>query len=196
MQETPQIAEKWRRFKQTGCQKARCELIEHYLPLVRSAARARKVCVPLYVRFDDLESAAHLGLVQAVDKYDLGRGWSFMTYADRRMRGAMLDWQRAIDPVPRDQGQQYMRSRQMPKFGGLDVKAFDLPDRCDVVRIVHNRTAAESALKYTTKLKGAALWALANGGPGGAKRQCLEQRRKFGKIEIRAACSADDYIWD
>jgi RNA polymerase sigma factor for flagellar operon FliA len=53
------------------------------------------------VEVDDLVSAGTLGLVQALESFDLSRGLAFSTYAMRRIRGAILDELRSRDWVPR-----------------------------------------------------------------------------------------------
>jgi RNA polymerase sigma factor FliA len=51
---------------------------------------------------DELVSAGSLGLMQAAETFDAGRGLSFSTFAVPRIRGAMLDELRRIDPMPRN----------------------------------------------------------------------------------------------
>ncbi|MDP2920958.1 MAG: FliA/WhiG family RNA polymerase sigma factor [Candidatus Omnitrophota bacterium] len=53
------------------------------------------------VEMDDLISAGIIGLIDALDKFDPGRGVKFNTYAEWRIRGAMLDSLRGLDWVPR-----------------------------------------------------------------------------------------------
>lgn len=50
---------------------------------------------------DDLIGAGLLGLLDAVDRYDPSRGVMFKTYAELRVRGAMLDSLRDLDWAPR-----------------------------------------------------------------------------------------------
>jgi RNA polymerase sigma factor for flagellar operon FliA len=53
------------------------------------------------VALEDLVSAGTIGLIQAVDRYDAARGTQLGTLADRRIRGAILDHLRSLDPLPR-----------------------------------------------------------------------------------------------
>ena len=53
------------------------------------------------VELDELVSAGTLGLVRALDSFDLSRGLAFSTYAIQRIRGAILDDLRARDWTPR-----------------------------------------------------------------------------------------------
>ena len=91
----------WRRYRRQGDPAARAELLERHLHLVRLLARKLSVRIGGVVEVDDLVSAGTLGLVQALDSYDLSRANSYATYASRRIHGSMLDELRRRDWVPR-----------------------------------------------------------------------------------------------
>ena len=91
----------WRRYRRQGDPAARAELLERHLPLVRLLARKLASRIGGMVEVDDLVSAGTLGLVQALESYDLSRANSFATYASRRIHGSMLDELRRRDWVPR-----------------------------------------------------------------------------------------------
>ncbi len=91
----------WRRYRYEGDLAARAELLERYMGLVLHTARRMHAKVGDAVEFDDLVSAGTLGLIQAVDGFDVTRGLAFSTYAMQRIRGAMLDDLRARDWLPR-----------------------------------------------------------------------------------------------
>jgi RNA polymerase sigma-B factor len=66
------------RFRRDGDQAAREELVERFMPLARQLARRyQRVNEPL----DDLIQVASLGLVKAVDRFDVERGVAFSSYA-------------------------------------------------------------------------------------------------------------------
>jgi RNA polymerase sigma factor for flagellar operon FliA len=69
--------------------------------LVHHIARRLQQRLPPCVTFDDLSSAGTIGLMQAVDRFDASRGARFKTYAQHRIRGAMLDYLRGEDPLSR-----------------------------------------------------------------------------------------------
>lgn len=79
----------------------RDSLVESHLPLVKFIADRMAMKLPASVDRDDLISAGMIGLLDAVDKYDSSRGVMFKTYAEMRVRGAMLDSLRDLDWAPR-----------------------------------------------------------------------------------------------
>ena len=70
---------------------------ERYQPLVKYVVDRIASNVPKYVERDDLLNAAALGLFDALEKYDAGKGTKFETYAVWRIRGAVLDELRSMD---------------------------------------------------------------------------------------------------
>jgi len=76
-------------------------LIQEYAPLVKYLAQRLACRLPASICLDDLISTGVLGLLDAIAKYDPTRGTTFKTYAEWRVRGAMLDELRAMDWVPR-----------------------------------------------------------------------------------------------
>jgi RNA polymerase sigma factor for flagellar operon FliA len=77
------------------------ELVEQYAPLVKRIARHLMARLPANVVLDDLIQAGMLGLLEAMSKYDPGKGASFETYAGIRIRGAIIDEVRRGDWTPR-----------------------------------------------------------------------------------------------
>jgi len=76
-------------------------LIIEYAPLVKTIAGRLGMRLPQHVSQDDLVGAGIMGLLDAVEKYNAERGVSFKSYAEFRIRGAMLDELRAMDWAPR-----------------------------------------------------------------------------------------------
>ncbi len=85
--------------KISGLQKKR--IIEEYAPLVKFIAQKIALRLPANIEVDDLWSAGVIGLMDAIDKYDPSRDNKFKTYAEFRIRGAILDELRAQDWIPR-----------------------------------------------------------------------------------------------
>lgn len=99
--ETSQVDGLWERFKATGDADSRERLILHYSPLVKYVAGRVGTGLPKSVDQNDLASYGLFGLIDAIDKFDLERGFKFETYAINRIKGAILDELRALDWVPR-----------------------------------------------------------------------------------------------
>jgi RNA polymerase sigma factor for flagellar operon FliA len=74
--------------------------LETYLPLVRQEAYRLKLRLPEEVDVEELFAAGLRGLIEAVGRYDAGRGVPFSAYARRRVKGAMIDGLRSLDVLP------------------------------------------------------------------------------------------------
>ena len=79
----------------------RDQLILDYAPLIRFVAQRIASRLPSNIDIDDLISAGVIGLMDAIEKYDPSRDNKFKTYAEFRIRGAILDELRSQDWVPR-----------------------------------------------------------------------------------------------
>lgn len=71
------------------------------LPLVRLLARQLHARLPQQVELDDLMSAGTMGLIDAAGRFDGENKTQFRSYAQYRIRGAMMDSLRAADWSPR-----------------------------------------------------------------------------------------------
>jgi RNA polymerase sigma factor for flagellar operon FliA len=76
-------------------------LLEH-LPIVRFLARRIHERLPQHVDIEDLVSAGVVGLMDAFAKFDPRKKVQFRSYAQFRIRGAILDSLRTLDWSPRD----------------------------------------------------------------------------------------------
>ena len=76
-------------------------LVEH-LPTVRYLARRIHERLPQHVELDDLVSAGVVGLIDAFSKFDHTKKVQFKSYAQFRVRGAILDSLRTLDWSPRE----------------------------------------------------------------------------------------------
>jgi RNA polymerase sigma factor for flagellar operon FliA len=91
----------WREYKRTSSVTLRNRLVEAYLPLVDYLSERIAERLPRCVDVDEVRSAGVLGLLDAVEGFDLSRGIKFETYCSLRVRGSILDELRARDWVPR-----------------------------------------------------------------------------------------------
>lgn len=91
----------WLEYKKTHSRDIRDAIVKQYMPLVKYVAGKLSVGLPSCVDYDDLVSFGQMGLLDAVNKFDVARGIKFKTYAVTRIRGAILDELRQLDWVPR-----------------------------------------------------------------------------------------------
>lgn len=133
-----------RKYKLEGAginRKFRDQLIVDYHPLVRYVAQRIASRLPSNIDLEDLISAGTIGLMDAIEKFDISRDIKFKTYAEFRIRGSILDELRLQDWVPRsvrDQAKslERMKSELEQRFGrsateeemaaalGLDLKSY------------------------------------------------------------------------
>jgi len=76
-------------------------VVAEFLPGIRIQAMRLKMRLPAHIEADDLVSSGVVGLLDALERFDASRGIKFRTYADFRIRGAMLDYLREMDWFPR-----------------------------------------------------------------------------------------------
>lgn len=88
-------------YRSTVDPKVKNEIIVEYAPLVRYIAQKIASRLPSNIELDDLISCGVIGLMDAIEKFDPSRDNKFKTYAEFRVRGAILDELRAQDWVPR-----------------------------------------------------------------------------------------------
>lgn len=99
--------EPWERFDSgillwTGCTPAEQEsIVRHFAPKVKYLALRMKARLPRNIELSELISAGTLGLMEAFGKFRPQMGIKFDTYAENRIRGAMLDDLRKLDWFPR-----------------------------------------------------------------------------------------------
>ena len=79
------------------------QLILEHLPQVKLIARRIHERLPVSVSLDDLISTGILGLIAAIDRYDPTHDVKLKTYAEYKIRGAILDSLRDLDWAPRQQ---------------------------------------------------------------------------------------------
>src|SRR5438067_4051175 len=78
-------------------------LILEHLPQVRLIARRIHERLPESVTLEDLVSTGTIGLIAAIDRFDPAHNVKLKTYAEYKIRGAILDSLRGLDWAPRQQ---------------------------------------------------------------------------------------------
>jgi RNA polymerase sigma factor FliA len=96
------VLQLWQQYKaHPNNLQLREKLILKYLHLVRYVVSRLPISLPVSIAQEDLISYGTMGLMEAVERYDLSRGLKFETYAVTRIRGAIIDQLRFQDWVPR-----------------------------------------------------------------------------------------------
>ncbi len=94
------ISALWKEFAKTGDSELRTQLILHYVHLVKSIVYRMLPTYKKHVDVDDLMSFGVLGLMDAVDRFDVSKQVRFETYASLRIRGEIIDQLRRQDWAP------------------------------------------------------------------------------------------------
>src|SRR3989338_8870205 len=90
----------WDSFKTRGDLESHNALLVHYAPICKFIAGRMAAGMPPNVEFEDLCGYGTLGLIDAIEKFDPSKGIKFKTYANARIRGAILDELRSSDWIP------------------------------------------------------------------------------------------------
>lgn len=99
----------WENYSKSRNQDVREKLILEYAPLVKIIAGRLSMYLGYNVEYEDLVSYGIFGLIDAIDKFDYGKGIKFETYASLRIRGSILDQIRKMDWIPRSLRQKQRR---------------------------------------------------------------------------------------
>lgn len=90
-----------REYKENNDINVRNEIILHYIDLVRLIALSLRNTFSKYADLDDIVNEGVIALINALDTFDIGRGVKFETYANLKIKGAIIDYVRKQDWVPR-----------------------------------------------------------------------------------------------
>lgn len=85
----------WQRYRSNPSEKD--EIVSRYIPLVKYVVARMTVTPPSGLDYEDLISFGLMGLLDAIDRFEIERGFSFQTFAVPRIRGAVLDELRKCD---------------------------------------------------------------------------------------------------
>jgi RNA polymerase sigma factor for flagellar operon FliA len=135
---------------------ARDVLVTTYLPLVRYVVSRLNVTLPPSLERADLVGFGTVGLIDAVCRFDLERGFTFQTFAVTRIRGAVLDELRSSDWVPRSvRGRMHTIDRATVTFEqehGCEPDVNDLAAATGLATIDVRSTLAAYKSGYVTSL--------------------------------------------
>ena len=91
------------------------DIVLEHAPLIRYIVNRIAVRLPSHIDLDDLHNTGVIGLMDAIEKYDPEKNCKFKTYAEFRIKGAILDQLRSLDWVPRSVRQ---KGRKLEKAYG------------------------------------------------------------------------------
>lgn len=89
------------RYKETNDVALRNELVLRYMDTVKYVAITTRNIYSKYADLDDIVNEGVLALIKAIDTFDTARGVKFETYANLKIKGAIIDFVRKQDWVPR-----------------------------------------------------------------------------------------------
>ncbi|MBQ9382719.1 MAG: FliA/WhiG family RNA polymerase sigma factor [Ruminiclostridium sp.] len=90
-----------RQYRETGDINVRNDIILRYLEMIRLIALSLRNVYIKYASTDDIINEGVIALISAIDTFDLERGVKFETYANIKVRGAIVDFVRRQDWIPR-----------------------------------------------------------------------------------------------
>jgi RNA polymerase sigma factor FliA len=100
------------------------ELLEKYVPLVRSIAQQIRQRLRLNLEMDELVQEGQIGLMEAASRFDSNLGVAFKTFAYYRIRGAIYDSLRKMDVITRRKNSKLMFEAAANEFiAGEAVRA-------------------------------------------------------------------------
>ena len=88
------------------------KIVLQHTSLIRYIVNRIAIRLPSHIDLDDLHNTGVIGLMDAIDKYDPNKNCKFKTYAEFRIKGAILDQLRSLDWVPRSIRQKSRRLEQ------------------------------------------------------------------------------------
>ena len=135
-------------------------LILEHLAQVKLIARRIHERLPVSVSLDDLISAGVVGLIAAIDRYDASHDVKLKTYAEYKIRGAILDSLRGLDWAPR---QQRKRAKLIEAaIATLEQAHHRMPTEEEIAEQLHLSVAEYQ--DWLSEVRGLTLGSLENAG--------------------------------
>lgn len=127
--------ELWERYSKTPTRQIRDQLIIEYARVVKIVAGRLIAYFGDKVEYEDMISYGTIGLIDAIDKYDLGLNVKFETYATLRIRGEIIDQVRKLDWVPRTIRQKQKQIKNIHEI--LQAKLGREPSDLEMIQELH-----------------------------------------------------------
>lgn len=138
----------WINYKELNDKAAKDELIIHYVALVKIIAGRLYSSYNAHIEYDDLLSYGIIGLIDAIDKFDHKKQIKFETYANIRIRGAIIDQIRHMDWIPRSTRQKYKKIEEaiqkLQKIHGSEFTDEQIAEELNLTLDEYNRMLGEA----------------------------------------------------
>ena len=145
-------------------------LILEHLPQVRLIARRIHERLPESVNLDDLISTGTIGLIAAIDRFDPRHNVKLKTYAEYKIRGAILDSLRGLDWAPR---QQRKRSKMIESaIASAEQRLHRAPTEDEIAAQLH--LTLEEYHEWLVDIRGVNLGSLEVSSPDEENRSLLK----------------------
>jgi len=166
-------------------EKLRQELILQYAPFVKNIAERMAIRLPPNISKEELIGPGIMGLFDAIEKFDSTREIKFQTYANLRIKGAMLDELRKMDWVSRSIRRNIHRIEDAMR--SFELKHGREPDEYEVAEEMG--VDIDSYYKMAMKAQGAGLLSLDEIMPDGTtsklSRQVSDALSPFDELKIK-----------
>lgn len=90
-----------RRYKETGSQELRNRLVMHYSYIAKTVAVKMNSTFHKYASVEEMVNHGAIALIDSLERFDPNQGVKFSTYAFTKVRGAIIDYVRKQDWLPR-----------------------------------------------------------------------------------------------
>lgn len=177
----------WEKYRATGDVRLRDELIERYSYLVKIIALKLKGIYKNYGDVEDIVNEGVIALMEVIEKYDVSKNIKFETYASIRIRGAIIDYVRKQDWIPRKVKRDYKSVKEAedeltnklgraPKdFEVAEHLKMDMPEYDSIVR----NACGSNILSFEELLTEANLRELENSGGYEVPEHELESKELY-----------------
>ena len=166
-------------------EKLKEELVLKYAPLVKNIAERMAIRLPPNICKEELIGPGVLGLFDAIEKFDSTRKIKFRTYANLRIKGAILDELRKMDWISRSIRRNIHRIEDAMR--SLELKLGREPDDFEIAEEMG--VDIDSYYRMTMKAQGAGLLSLDEIMPDGKapkiSRQISDVTSPFDELKIK-----------
>ncbi|NBC17750.1 MAG: sigma-70 family RNA polymerase sigma factor [Bacteroidetes bacterium] len=144
------------RHAQDPSEANRDAVVRAALPYVRSLVSRINTPDHFLATREDLENIGFYGLLQALDGYDPSRKTPFVSYAYGRIRGAVIDYLRSIDALPRARRRRLAKAQQtvetLRQERGEEPSDQEVADALDISLLDYHQLLYDAQRRYAVSL--------------------------------------------